>query len=69
MQDLNNSQREAVLTTEGRLLILAGAGSGKTRVLTQRMAHLILEKFVDPKNILGLTFLVVNFVFKPTIDL
>lgn len=53
---LNRSQEEAVKTVEGRLLILAGAGSGKTRVLTLRMAHLIKNLNVSPKSILGLTF-------------
>jgi superfamily I DNA/RNA helicase len=53
---LNPSQEEAVKTVDGRLLILAGAGSGKTRVLTMRMAHLIKNLNVCPKSILGLTF-------------
>lgn len=53
---LNPHQRKAVEIVEGRLLILAGAGSGKTRVLTLRMAYLIQEKKISPKSILGLTF-------------
>jgi superfamily I DNA/RNA helicase len=55
-QHLNPDQQRAVLATEGRILILAGAGSGKTSVLTYRMAHLIRNRAIPPEAILGLTF-------------
>jgi DNA helicase II / ATP-dependent DNA helicase PcrA len=56
LADLNEAQREAVLATEGPLLVIAGAGSGKTRVLTYRVAHLIHAVGAKPNEILAITF-------------
>ena len=56
LNDLNERQKEAVLYNEGPLLIIAGAGSGKTKALTTKIAYLLEEKEVSPYNILAITF-------------
>ena len=56
LNDLNPDQQQAVLNTDGPMIILAGAGSGKTRVLTYKVMYLILKKGINPESILMVTF-------------
>ena len=56
LKNLNDAQKEAVLHIDGPLLIVAGAGSGKTKVLTSRIANIIIEKKAFPNQILAVTF-------------
>lgn len=56
LNSLNDKQKEAVLATEGPCLVIAGAGSGKTKVLTHKIAYLMAEKYIKPWNILAITF-------------
>ena len=56
LEDLNSSQKEAVLHNDGPLIVLAGAGTGKTRVLTTKLSRIIRENFANPYEILTVTF-------------
>ena len=56
LSELNDAQREAITTTDGPLLVIAGAGSGKTRVLTRRLAYILTERLAEPWQTMAVTF-------------
>ena len=56
LEELNDAQRQAITPTDGPLLVIAGAGSGKTRVLTRRLAYIITERLAEPWQMMAVTF-------------
>ena len=69
LSKLNSEQIKPVLETEGKVLVIAGAGSGKTRVLTSRIAYLVAEKGVSPYEIMAITFGISAFLKKNTMGI